>query len=410
MKPLIFVLLATLACIAPLRAQTTTPEAIDFDKARQLVERAKGGATLTDDEKAYVRRAQAERANPPGSAGSGIDWDKARILHQREQRGDKLTDEERRYLDQAKAARSKSTDSASGGAVAAQRKAPAHLTPLSDMTGTDTYEGEDGGLYGGGSNQPPEALRKSAEAALTKIQPLDAAGKPAADGRVGFVSISMSNATMEFSAFKRTADAAPQKSNSLTIVDCAQGGQAMAEWVDPQARTWQEALQRIQRAGLTPAQVQVAWVKLANKGPSGSMKDHLTILEADTTRVLQNAKAKFPNLRIAYLGSRIWAGNANGALNPEPYAYESAFGVRHLIQQQMKGEAALADGKAPLLLWGPYLWAEGTKGRKTDNLVWAREDFAGDGVHPSDSGRAKVAKLLLDFFSTEPLAKGWFAH
>lgn len=183
----------------------------------------------------------------------------------------------------------------------------------------------------------------------------------------------------------------------------------MAEWVDPDGRPWQEAMNRITNAKVTPAQVQVAWVKLANKGPGGSMKDHLTKLEADTTKVLQNAKAKFPNLRIAYLGSRIWAGNANNGLNPEPYAYESAFGVRHLIQQQMKGEPALADDKAPLLLWGPYLWAEGTKGRKLDALKWEPQDFNNDGTHPSESGREKVSKLLLDFFSTDPLAKSWFA-
>ena len=251
-------------------------------------------------------------------------------------------------------------------------------------------------------NTPPDSLAKAAATALDQIKPID--------GKVVFVSISMSNATMEFSTFKRIADADPRKSDKLTIVDCAQGGQAMAEWVDPEGRPWQEAMQRIERAGVTPAQVQVAWIKLANKSPGGSMKDHLTKLEADTAKVLQNAKSKFPNLRIAYLGSRIWAGNAKGGLNPEPYAYESAFGVRHLIQQQMKGEPALAEGKAPLLLWGPYLWAEGTKGRKLDELKWAPEDFNNDGVHPSESGREKVARQLLEFFAGSPLAKSWFAN
>jgi len=61
-----------------------------------------------------------------------------------------------------------------------------------------------------------------------------------------------------------------------------------------------------------------------------------------------------------------------------------------------------------LLLWGPYLWAEGTKGRQIDSLVWERTDFGADGVHPSDSGRQKVAELLLKVFTTDPLAKPWF--
>ena len=32
-----------------------------------------------------------------------------------------------------------------------------------------------------------------------------------------------------------------------------------------------------------------------------------------------------------------------------------------------------------------------------------------DGTHPPDSGQGKVAKLLLDFFTTDPPAKTWFA-
>src|SRR5205814_1768471 len=122
-------------------------------------------------------------------------------------------------------------------------------------------------------------------------------------------------------------------------------------------------------------------------------------LEADTLALLHNARAVFPNLRIAYLGSRIYGGYASTPLNPEPYAYEGAFSVRRLIQRQISGDPELAEAKAPLLLWGPYLWADGTNGRKIDKLVWERSDVGPDGTHPSDTGREKVANLLLAFFS-----------
>ena len=63
-----------------------------------------------------------------------------------------------------------------------------------------------------------------------------------------------------------------------------------------------------------------------------------------------------------------------------------------------------------MLLWGPYLWAEGEKGRQLDEVRYLPGDFAADGVHPSTSGREKVARQLLDFFTTHPLAKNWFSR
>jgi hypothetical protein len=276
------------------------------------------------------------------------------------------------------------------------------MKPLSDMTASDRYKGENGGLYGKGRNVPPDAHRKAAEAALAQIQPLDTEGKRSKDGRVVLVSISMSNATQEFSYFKMIADRDSAKSSSLTIVDCAQGGQAMAEWVNPNGGPWREADRRIANAGVSAMQVQVAWIKLANKVPRGELADHGKHLQRDTEAVIKNAKSHFPNLRVIYLSSRIYGGYATGPLNPEPYAYEGAFVVRWLIQDQM------AKPGTPVLLWGPYLWGDGTSPRKSDGLVWQRDDLAGDGTHPSQTGRAKVAGLLLNFFKTDPLAKSWF--
>jgi hypothetical protein len=85
-----------------------------------------------------------------------------------------------------------------------------------------------------------------------------------------------------------------------------------------------------------------------------------------------------------------------------------------MIRDQMSGSPELnhdpARGlvKVPLLLWGPYLWADGTNPRKSDGLVWERQDLAADGTHPSQSGRRKVAEMLLKFFEGDPLARTWF--
>ncbi len=300
------------------------------------------------------------------------------------------------------------------GTAGMSGKSSVGLKPLTEMTAEERYKGEDGGLYGGGRNEPPPGHLAAALKQTGRIAPLDAEGTPAQDGQIGLISISMSNATQEYSLFKQLADSDPLKSPRVAIVDCAQGGQAMAEWVNPQARAWEEAERRLERAGVSAQQVQVIWVKLANKGPRGDLAEHGRKLQKDTLAVLQNAKACFPNLRVAYLGSRIYGGYANSPLNPEPYAYEGAFAVRWLIQDQAQGDPDLlyddAGGaaKAPLLLWGPYFWADGTTPRTSDGLVWERADLGGDGTHPSGSGRRKVAEALLTFFKNDALAYRWF--
>ena len=373
------------------------------------------GALAQETQKQPKSQAQAAaRADGEKKSDEAIDYEKAKQLRQKQQNKGQLTADEEAYL--KKAIASKQGKGGGGGpdprALLTREKTG--LTPLNEMTASDRYLGEDGGLYGKGQNTPPAELRKAAEAELAKIQPLDANGKPAKDGKIVFVSISMSNATQEFSYFKKVADEDPAKSKLLTIVDCAQGGQAMAQWVDPQGKAWLEADKRLSAASISPQQVQVAWIKLANVQPRGELSQHGKKLQQDTTVVLQNAKARFPNLRIAYLGSRIYGGYSGGALNPEPYAYEGAFAARWLIQDQIKGDAALnydasrGAVKSPLLLWGPYFWGDGMTPRKSDGLVWKREDVVGDGTHPSQSGRAKVTQMLLDFCKTDPLAKSWF--
>jgi lysophospholipase L1-like esterase len=370
MKPLLHRVLALGLALGSLAGQPAA-EPVDFNKARQLIERQRAGERLSAEERAYLERARAER--------------------EKQQRGSGKT-------------------APAAGRLPQQRPMPSHLTPLTDLGAEGKYEGEDGGLYGGGRNIPPEAHRQAAEKQLALVRPLDAAGRPAADGLIGLVALSMSNATQEFSRFKQVADASPLKSPRVAIVDCAQGGQAMAEWAPADAKPWQVARDRLAAARVSLQQVQVIWVKLANKGPTGSLAEHGRKLERDTLALLQHARALFPNLRLAYLGSRTYGGYAVTGLNPEPYAYESAFPARWLIQRQIKGDPALALDRAPLLLWGPYLWADGTRGRQIDSLVWQRADFVADGVHPSDSGRQKVAELLLAFLSTDPLAKSWFAR
>jgi hypothetical protein len=293
------------------------------------------------------------------------------------------------------------------------------LKPLNEMTAEEKYKGEDGGLYGGGKNEPPGAHQAAAREELSAIAPLDAQGKPSKEGKIVLLSIGMSNTFGEFSFFKEKADQDAGKSPRVVLVNGAVGGAGAASWAKGAERVWNTVMERLKEAGVSPEQVQVGWMKHADPGPQPDTAplEYAKKLKEWQLSILQLLKARFPNLRVCYLSSRIYGGyNAAGIrlVNPEPFAYESAFSVRWLMLDQIKGEPKLnydpkkGPVRAPLLLWGPYLWADGITPRKSDALFWERKDLGEDGVHPSKSGREKVADLLLKFFKTDAGAATWF--
>lgn len=286
-------------------------------------------------------------------------------------------------------------------------------TPLTELVG-GTYQGFPGGLYAPSSNARPVAHQLAGLAQVSAVVPRSQSGEvDPAQGRIGFLSIGMSNASQEFTRFTQLALADPQRAPHVVPVNGAQGGVAAEDMTDPAAPYWTLLLDRVQQAGLTPAQVQVLWLKQANRQPSDPFPQHAQNLKAQLGAILRNARALFPNAAVAYLNSRIYAGYATGPLNPEPWAYEQAFAVQWLIADQIAGAPELAFDpaqgpvQAPWLSWGVYAWADGLTPR-ADGLVWECADFAPDGTHPSGAGREKVAQLLLAFLKDDPLSATWF--
>lgn len=287
--------------------------------------------------------------------------------------------------------------------------------PLSDL-GAGLYLGQyQGGLYAGGANAPPPAHRSAALARAGQIIPLDASGNPdPAGGKIGLISIGMSNTTHEFAVFERQEDTSAIRNARVVIAQTAQGGQTASEIAQPGAAYWTLVQQRITALGMTSAQIQAAWLKEANAGPPNNFPVHAQELRDDLESVANNLHDKFPNLKLCYVSSRTYGGYATGALNPEPQAYESGFSVKWLIDDQINGDLGLnydaANGpvEAPLLLWGPYLWADGIIPR-LDGLTWAQGDFEADGTHPAPSGEQKVGDLLTHFFATDQTVQPWYA-
>lgn len=287
------------------------------------------------------------------------------------------------------------------------------MIPLIDM-GDKRWKGYEGGLYPNRSNTAPVEHFNAGILLSKSIVPLDTFGRiDISNGKIVLLSIGMSNASQEFSTFKSIADTFKLKNPKVLIVNGAQGGQTASIISNPNANFWDVVLQRLQNAGATEKQVQVVWLKQANANPTQEFPIHAQVLKEDLKKIVQILKQRYPNIKLAYLSSRTYGGYATTTLNPEPYAYESGFAVKWLIEEQINNDSALIfDGenaKSPWLSWGPYLWAKGTVPR-SDGLFWVRDDFETDGTHPSTSGKLKVANLLLNHFTTDPTARTWFLY
>ena len=290
------------------------------------------------------------------------------------------------------------------------------ITPLSDSA-QSTYRGQPGGLYPGGTSRIPQPHLDAALAAARRVRPLDASGRPAADGRSVMVSIGMSNTRMDFGGFLARSNVDPGRNPQLLVVNGAQDAMTADTWMHPSLPTWRILEDRLSAAGATPAQVQVAWVKLTDPIPArnGAFPQHARLLQSRLEGVVRSLRTRFPNIQLAYLSSRTRAyTNDPNDLSPEPYAFETGFSVRWLIEKQMSGDASLnfdaAIGPvvAPVALWGPYLWADGTTPR-SDGFEWHCNDLAHvDFVHPSNNGVRKIGGLLHAFFKSDPTAAPWY--
>ena len=388
-------------------------DAFDWQKARSIHEKAQRGESLTADEQKYYDEAKERMksgrgpSRPPGG-GDSAEMQRAREIYQKKQNGGTLTAEEEKILAEAMKRRG---GGGGGGSASRNENGPSGqpvadaallktLVPLPELTGS--YKGQDGGLYGGGKNEPPAELQARASKAVTQIKGLDRDGKASADGRIVLLSIGMSNTTMEFSGFVQKANADERKAANVVVVDGAQGGKDATAWATADAQPWSVAEDRLKVAGVTPQQVQAVWIKQALIQPQREFPAEVDRLHDRLDEIVKIAKTKYPNLRLVFLSSRTYAGYATTRLNPEPHAYEGAFAVRRLISGQSKDETA------PVLLWGPYIWAAGEKPNRADGFTYTSQDVGGDGTHPSQSGRDKVASALLSFFTSDLNAKPWF--
>lgn len=308
------------------------------------------------------------------------------------------------------------------------------FTPLNEFaTGEKYLSLYEGGLYPGNQNELPTShlIRGLTEAKT--IKPRAANGTVSANGRIILMSIGMSNTTQEWCAatsitqpcgatsfMAQAAELDTINFNQVTLIDGAKASQVSTQWDQPTDANYDRIRDTILTPqGLSEAQVQGVWVKVANAGPTVRLPSagaDAFAFKVHLGNIARALRVRYPNLRLMFLSNRIYAGYASSTLNPEPYAYESGFGVKWAIQAQLTQAAGggidaqsgdLSPSVAPHLSWGPNLWGDGMTPR-ADGMIWECSDFSSDGTHPAVTGRGKVGQLLVNFFAASPLCAEWY--
>ena len=340
--------------------------------------------------------------------------------------------------------------------------------PMMDMPNGSgsclTYKRFPGGLYENCLDTVPADHDSDGKNIAAQIQPLDLSGKPSANGKIALTSIGMSAAAQEFAAFVSTVNGnRAVNQTTLEVINGAASNMDACYWFpavgapacdSSVSNNYDRVETALTNNGVSPLQVQAVWIKEANgrihpqaTGCSPAGTDCVPLcdegiggcsntvettdaisLEQELGNILRAAKQRWPNLKVAFFTSRLYGGYAPaGAGDPEPFAYESGYAVKWLVQaqiNQLRGMAIdpvagdLGYNVSPWIAWGPYFWADGPIPR-SDGLVWCdgtlspnppcngEVDFALDGEHPKTT--TKQVNLLMSFFLNSPYTSGWFA-
>lgn len=286
------------------------------------------------------------------------------------------------------------------------------LVPINDL-GTARYQGFEGGLYPGGSNRRPDAHTAGGLRAASHIQPRDRNGNPDPNGKIVVMTFGYSNTAQESDWLLFFGGGSALRNPSVQLVNGGIPGLSADRIVKLGALPTPLLNAELTKAGVTEEQVQVIWYKQAVESPTGTFPDHAETLRGFNEWILQQLKIVYPNLQIAYMSTRAYGGYGLSGVNPEPYAYETGFSYKWLIEQQINGDPALnydpalGPVKAPWISWGPYLWADGETPR-ADGWFWRCSDFQSDGTHPSFLGAVKVGGQVARFFERDPTSVGWY--
>ena len=156
-----------------------------------------------------------------------------------------------------------------------------HLIPLNDLGNRDYHWGYIGGLWDNGGNEMEAGHRADGLRLASRIQPLDANGKPSPNGKIVFLSagfgetarIMCSNDSFspdcESGSLMGMAKDDPRVNHeSLVFVNAAHENFDFASWGWPFLQNYNRIKTSVLLpAGVTEKQVQVAWVQMVTNSP-----------------------------------------------------------------------------------------------------------------------------------------------
>lgn len=287
------------------------------------------------------------------------------------------------------------------------------LPPINEL-GTGTYKGYEGGLYPDGSNTMPPAFYQDALALAHSIQPLDAEGNPDPNGKIVLAGIGASTVAMFGEGLQSLIPKVEGLRPNLVFFNGGVGGQDLNKMNDL-PKYWNIVNGKMRAAGISDAQVQVVWMQEDDlRNTTSAFPERANMLADEFADEIRALKKKFPNLKILYLTGRHTTAfmPPDGSIkHQEPRAYINGWATKFVIGQQINGDSSLRymgpDAVAPLIMWGPYFWTQGSTPR-ADGYSWTPDLVLADGVHPTDAGRQKVATDLINFWSSDPVSSVWF--
>lgn len=298
------------------------------------------------------------------------------------------------------------------------------LIPLTDL-GTGFYEGIQGGLYPGGSNERPSVhLQKGIDISHT-IEPLnDGGGVDYDNGQVLFIGMGGSNASNAYNMFIDTMKNYDWKGTSqcMNVKGLFYGGKDLHDMIDSTSTFyWDELQGRLFNRNDTWEQVQIVWILEQSELETTDLAYYIDYVADQYTTLMHIMLDSMPNLKMVYLSGFHYTGYTHPEHElfdflVEPKGYWGNLAIKELIARQINGDPALdfeGEGRvAPYINWGPYFWADGVNPRGGDFLSWPCEDYrdddTGGGFHLEEIGKYKEAKMLINFFETDTVSSWWY--